>query len=670
MATRGGLGRLMAVDGEGCSDATTGEHWYTLLLAHDDATYPDAPKGKTTYVEAWDGGLSTRRILHFLCHLRTSGNGQEHRGLTVAYYFNYDVAMWLRDLSDGQREMLWEAGFTLWESPDDGPVYFLRYIPSKIFFVGEWRKEWGDILPDVYHWPGPHRLVYDVSGFEQKSFVRAMEEWGVPLPEEVATMKERRGDFTPEERERITDYCEEECAALCAYVRKLDVVLREEELALSAWHGGGAIASVMLKKHGVAERVRDPRDNPACMDAIMRAYFGGRNEIVQLGHLRDVRDYDVVSAYPAACLYVPDTVHGCWSYFDEGEWMGVLHPYSLVHVRWKMPDGVPFGPLPYRHKGGVYFPTRGEGWYHEVELARAFRYFQGYAHESAGGVWEVLDAWRWLSDDDEPSFPLDWVRDYAERRVRYKTTAPHRATVYKYGLNSLYGKFAQHASDPDKPPPYQCFYAAGFITAWTRAKLLDLAFRGHDGRDVVMFATDGLFCRDKREVIGDAPRLGEFGEEGVVEDGYYIQPGCWFGRDGQRRTRGFRRTTLDYDQVKAAWETEGPYAVVSFPERRFMGIGQCAGTGDWSRYGWWVEDVRSLGFYPDRKFLGVPPGGPMPPDVMPEWYPLRPFDMGREGCSEPFVPGKPRDPEAARAYIKELAERWAAEDQPDIGGEG
>jgi hypothetical protein len=649
---------VIALDGEGM-DTPEGDHLYTLLLARDNhpALGGKYPNGRTISIENYAEGLNTEQCLEFLLRLR-----KRRSTIVCAYYFNYDVTMWIKGgLSDAEKTTLWRSGWLVWRSATDRRLcYYLRYIPGKIFFVGEYRAGMGTAL-DLYHWDGRSCLVYDVSGFAQTSFIKAIKEWDVSEDvAAIAAMKQRRGSFTERDADEVRAYCRSECIALCEYVTKLDSTFQEEGITLQSWHGGGALASWFLKRERVAERVRDATDAGA-YQATVASYFGGRNEIAQMGHLTNVLDYDIASAYPAASLCVPDLVSGVWDHADVYDSDA---PYALWHCRWDTrTSGRVLGPLPFRYKKGVYFPHVGEGWVHACELSTVTKHFGGVGEHfwiDRGEVFHLADSAGTVVS------PFEFVRELAGRRVAYKRLEYRRSVPYKYGLNSIYGKLAQHAVDAEKDPPYRCYYAAGLITAITRAMLLELVYaNGMDDRDVVMFATDGVFCRRARTWhVSEQERLGYFGAAKVLRDGYFIQPGCWYSGDGRVRSRGYGAKSLDYPRIKDAWDRDGIHGHLTFHETRFVGLGTCAGTRNFDRYGCWLdedrypeESKRHLTFYPNRKVVGLGGDG--------DWVQLHPPEFpGLE--SEPYVPASLRDDRYAVAHLDELLALLHAEDQPDM----
>lgn len=166
---------IIAIDGEGISDDEQsldlfGEeigayHRYTLLAASTGA-----------FIESHD--LGTAECFDFLLSLSP-------KALIVGFSINYDINMMLKDVSYPKLVQLHEEGSTVWNG------YHITYIPSKQFILKHEGKEC---------------VVWDVFGYFQCSFVKALEEWKVGDNETVSaisTMKDKRGTFDDTEGSKL-----------------------------------------------------------------------------------------------------------------------------------------------------------------------------------------------------------------------------------------------------------------------------------------------------------------------------------------------------------------------------------------------------------------------------------------------------------------------------------
>jgi hypothetical protein len=143
----------------------------------------------------------------------------------------------------------------------------------------------------------------------------------------------------------------------------------------------------------------------------------------------------------------------------------------------------------------------------------------------------------WIAHQECDCQLFRWINDLYEERRRLGSKT--RGYPLKLGLNSLYGKMAQRCGRG----PYHDPVSAGFITAITRARLVEAI--GQDPHSVVMVATDaGLSTRQLSLDIGE--RLGQR-EEKIWPDLFIAQPGVyWSPSDLEKsvKSRGAPRSII------------------------------------------------------------------------------------------------------------------------------
>lgn len=401
------------------------------------------------------------------------------RGIMVGFSFHYDVCMLVRDMKDNMvRAIL---------SGEDVEVggWLIRYIARHLLSATQEKT---------------HVRIFDVWGFFQSSFEVALDRMHVPAPKAITWGKRNRARFQWQQRNRIEEYNQAECAALEMMCGKLREGMRSQGLEITMWYGPGALAGTALSK----ARARDQIVRcPAALRAVFdHAYFGGRIETLQLGHFPDATIYDVNSAYPEACLHLWDqsTKGQRWRFTRKWE---PDQRHSVWQVSWNLPEATYIGPLPFRRPDArIYFPRIGRGWYWWPEVELAKRLHGDAIRVHMGHVW----------DDGRPTVLERMVRDLYHRRQLLKAeNRDIEAHVVKLTLNSLYGKMAQSVGKA----PYQSFAWAGYVTSWVRARLRQ-AIYGYE-RDVIAFATDGVFLRGKPRFD---VRLGEDLGQWKREDGW------------------------------------------------------------------------------------------------------------------------------------------------------
>src|SRR5216684_2133969 len=357
---------FIAVDGEGSTSETpilifneNKKEWekyfpsiYQLLAAN--------VKGKIRSIERKEG-LSTVECLEFLLGLRY----RKQKLAVVGYGFTYDICNIVKDLH-------WKKLTGLAKDEviglyiDGNHRYKIRVIYKKSLEIWEMKrvgKKWKQQR---------YVRVYDAIGFFQTSFLRAIEEYGIGTPEQLALIesyKSRRGENLEADFEGWKEYNATECLLLTALMKDFAGLLKAENIKVSHWWGAGAIASAWYKEHNIKDYLVQSFGEP--IDTMIgQAYFGGQVQRLKIGIWNQpIYHYDICSAYPWAISEMPD-LHGEWretDHFEPGE------KWALYDIDWDLRgsvwDSCPYGPLPHRCKNNSnVYPMTGNGvfWYWEV----------------------------------------------------------------------------------------------------------------------------------------------------------------------------------------------------------------------------------------------------------------------------------------------------------------
>ena len=556
---------FVAIDGESVTDERPDAHRYVLLRTSDPAA---------CIVNA--DGLSTVECLNFL--LRQSAFGSKR--IFVAFGLGYDVNMILRDVPKETLRELWREGSVTWDSGKYD--YLLEWIPSKIFSV---TASTGDFRSSI--------KIYDVFGFFQSSFVRALETWDIGSDEFLKGMKDHRSDFTFDELETIDKYCLHECELLVELMDALRDALSDVGLQLRSWLGAGAIASALMKKNHV-EKAMTPvgiHRSPNIDDVILTGYYGGRTELFQQGEFaRHVTARDINSAYPYQAIQLPSMV---------GQWrrMRQYDPslsWAIWRVDWRMDDDVILAPFPYRRKRAITYPLSGSGYYHACEVNAALSLYPDSLRIGSGYSFEP---------NNPEEKPFAFIRDVYAQRKALKAQGHAGEKVLKLGINSVYGKLAQGSSRDGRIPPFQDYFWAGRITAGTRAMVLEAAAQRAD--ELIGIATDGIMFAGLGPPIPDSSDLGGW-ERKSLTDFFIAQPGMYEAtqEDGNRlqHSRGFFTREIDWPALRGEWSSNGPYGIVARPSTRFVGLGSALMRKDFGIWRTWHESERVLRLYSSRKF--------------------------------------------------------------------
>lgn len=578
---------FIAVDGEAIPDR------YNLLMCSNGESVINMKE------------LTTPECFDFLLSQVSSETGRRHKKkpVFVCFGLNYDVNMWLRDLSREALEAVWSLGEAVYcpkGSGNDWTLWYkLTWLPGHMFRIQK---------------NGASVTIYEVWGFFQSSFVTALGKWGLEATPEMKFMKSHRGDFSTTEIDRVKDYCLSECNLLVQLMDKLEEACVEAEIVPRQWMGAGSLAGKLLSSRKwmkVAHRYDRDIGPDEAQEPILCAYFGGRVELLKQGEFKHVHTADIRSAYPHAITQLPSLEHSRLVHrkgYNPGE------PHALWHVRWSDLHG-PIMPFPVRCKKTISYPTNGEGWYHACEVYEAL---------NLGYRFEVLEGWV-LENDGGDNPPFAWIPDLFRLRAQWKAEDKPAEKVLKLALNSTYGKLAQGVGHKNLPP-WQSYFWAGEVTARTRARMLEAAHTvGFE--NCIMISTDGLFHVNHRAKIADMNKLGGW-ETGSYDSLFAARAGVYLAeKDGERiaRTRGFYTPKwdsenkvwigeVDFDKLRGEYASHGVYGKLEYESKRYIGIGSALMRKEFSVWRTWEADKkRVINLMPSGKRV-TPDGAFLPLD--------------------------------------------------------
>lgn len=555
------------VDGEGGGFDDLGRQRYLLLRA-----------GEFLQFEG-NRDLTTDDCLGFIA-------GLPHDRLYIAYYFDYDVTMILRHVSQKVRERILRPVFFGIAGERRATYvgdYEVEYMPRKYFKVKHVRqKDWVQIN--------------DVGSFFQCSFVKAITDWECGTPEQramIAANKALRAGFDDMTDNEI-EYNKIECQMLEELMTKFRTVCTDTGYIPARWQGPGYLASAMMKQHGIPKRKEFGLD-PELLDFTNAAYYGGRFELFKIGSVKNVHENDINSAYPYAMLTLPCLSHGTWYKGSGRPPDGSLY---AAKISFNHPTALTICHFPIRDtkSGSIYWPIRGNGIYWSCEIDAAI----------ATGTCDVEYQEHWVYEKQCDCHPFDFVTDvFNKRKTLGKAT---KGYALKLAINSLYGKTAQSIGSA----PYANPIWAGIITATTRAMLIR-AYAPIDSRNVVMLATDGIYTTEPLPLLPSGGLLGEW--EGKLHDEMFlIQPGIYFSSASKDRpkTRGApMATVLRYEQqfrdTFATWAKNPPelmhfyamtgrYPYVELDLHVFIGLKLAQAWNKPDEAGKWKDVVRKISF--------------------------------------------------------------------------
>jgi DNA polymerase type B, organellar and viral len=435
-------------DGEG-KNFPDGTH-RMVLLSNSDEEYVYNPEG-----------LSTIECIQFLLQKR-------EKKKDVWFSFGYDVTKILTDvplLAQHEHdffnlEHLWKRTETYYKG------FHIKYIPRKIFSITRDSTE-------RFH-------STDIFSFFQVSFLKACDKWGIDASA-IEQGKADRNIFDTYTFEDILTYNFLELRYAKELVTRLYFAFKDCNLVPSSWHGPGALAQTFFRKNNMLDHFRTKENTLVEMDIpIRQAYFGGRIDIAKIGEI-DCYNYDIISAYPHG---LTDCISLGNVYWHHQPFPFVDDRHALYHVVWDIKQDVQWGPFPWRRENGcVLFPSSGEGWYWGVEVLAAERLFGNQIQRKEAYYPMVIK-----------TFPLKHLIEEAYEKRNKIGRHTGAGIAIKILLNSLYGKLAQSIGSKK----WQNYIWAGYITAFTRAKILD-AIKLLGDSNVVAIATDGIFTYKQME---------------------------------------------------------------------------------------------------------------------------------------------------------------------------
>lgn len=540
----------VGIDGEATNDGR-----FVMLTAASDDGWSDV----VMVDDPERDELSTRDCFDFLLRI-------PDRYLCWGFTFGYDVNMMLRDMlrddsvDQERREAvlrrLHDANNVRWRN------YRIEYIDDKVFSVAP--TEW--IGPGKSRAiPGSTRVVWDMFPWVQCSFVKWLRDWKLTddaTIDEIERMKGQREHFTAADMDAMAAYNMSECQLLARGANKLlDLLDAAGVPRLSKFYSPAQSGKAVMRREGVLDH-RKVFKRIEINEAIDAAYYGGRSEVAVVGPVEGpLYAYDINSAYPAAATQLPCLAHGRWRTMPL---TAKLDDLSLVRVSWRVPSGTTWGPLPVRPKtGSNRWPCAGEGWYWGVEAKAASRHARLKVHEH----------YRFYPVCDHR--PFAYLSDIYDDRAKLKRDGDESQIILKLTLNATYGVLAEHPHKNQRmPPKFRSLMWAGWITAKTRAMLLEQL-----DDDVVYLATDALVTRRPIALPGvgdDTPPLG--GWDLVTYDEMFIAgAGRYWARKGDAwlpgKTRGLAGGELNRDEVFDAWARDGRDGEIVKVRRRFIGLG-------------------------------------------------------------------------------------------------
>lgn len=438
------------------------------------------------------------------------------------------------------------AQYVGWNSDYDARA-ILAYAPRRWLelLVRTGRETWPGTSWRVTYYPG--KLLEIRNGQGGFALYDAMQFFGGSLRKAASIVGLKKGEpgvpwdqIGPAMRSggdaarQIVRYCESDaqiCAALWQYCdRALRALRVDTTRPLSPAH---------LAARYFIPNPKSIRPAAYAQDVGEQAYYGGRSEVFQRGRFRNVRYYDIHSAYPWALSKMP-----AWDTLQPTR--DLEHAVmAIVTADLDIPRDVPMGPVPVRDGGVLLYPV-GRICRYTMDL-HTFRML-------ARSRWiaKIRRVYAWAPDPyvaPRPQFPQ------IPRLYRLKESGPAMRLAAKLMLNGVSGKLAELREDfAEVSWPggdvvlsdgtmlcrnLSCasrtnFVMAAHCTGAVRARLYDTMMMAPDR--IISCATDGIFARGDLPLTC-GPGMGQWGRD-IIPD--HIQIACGIYLHGPMQTiRGF-----------------------------------------------------------------------------------------------------------------------------------
>src|SRR5215472_138749 len=512
----------------------------------------------------------------------------------VGFAFDYDVNMILKDIPQRLLKHLAVYGIVHWKG------YRIEHIPNKWFSVS--RKEGSKKITAT---------IWDVFGFFLCKYTTALTRYEIATIaqiEEIARGKDRRGTFTYADFDFVLSYWQQEISFGPQLMDKMREACYDNGLFITQWHGSGALASYMLRKH----KVNDWHSKEVPYDArvaIQTAYAGGRFHPFRCGLLdKPIYTADINSAYIYACSLLPRLDNGKWRRLrNDAIDRGNLARFGVYHISYfadrdgantkdNMRRGA-FGEIyPLFHRNNrhrIFWPRRVDGWFWTPEA-------ETVANDPNA---EFLEAWVY---DDDGTYPFEWVNVEFNKRLDLQHDGNPAEKTLKWALAAMYGAMARRVGwdrKKRKPPKSHELAWAGFITSWCRAEMYKLGYECWRRGGLISIDTDGVTSsvpispewlpRGVGEKLGQW-KLEQF--EGIL----YWQSGVYWlkGKDGQwstAKTRGIKRGSLPVEAGLEALANSNfntrPFkqATIRTTRERFIGYKAAMASGSFKEWRTWQK---------------------------------------------------------------------------------
>lgn len=486
-------------------------------------------------------GISTREALAFLWSLSFLRIEVKQKAVLVCFDSAVDFELLLRNLTKTQKNNLFGITRRLEEKTKGTPLYEPPPINGReVTEALGYRMSM--LLGKVFRLTRQKRAaltIFDIEAFFACGDLR--ETVKKFLNQDIARVEDNKlALFESVTEDALLKRCFQEAGYIKQLAEKVEKTIAPLDLKLRQFYGPSAIAARLLTKWGArkeAKRLHEKNSASELLKAIDCAFFGSRVELIKNGTIKDVRTFDLNSAFAYAVtllskFYKP--LRFTRKYRDS-----YSEPFSCWLVDYDLPESVSLGVLPTRSStGSISFRGRGRGyfWQPEVDYLRQ-RYPESFSVK-----------WGYVGPYEQVSFAPK-VYEVYDYRQQLKAAGDKGESIIKLALANLYGKLAQNVGSAH----FQCRAWAGWITSLVRRLMLEAVTGIED--QVISFNQDAVHLMGVDAVgIELGCELGQWKREQYAE-GFYTAPGLYDLRNESATVKSAKRgTNLDLDWLRIATE--------------------------------------------------------------------------------------------------------------------
>jgi hypothetical protein len=231
---------FLSLDGEGGGEDPLGRQHYLMMSAA-------GIDGQDEFILHNDGAPpQTVDTLEFILSLPKNR-------ILVCFGLGYDATQILRGLPsrvlqeviDGRKDKNGNLCYTFWKE------YAIQYQQGQFLRINRIDRSGSKPKP----LKNGSRTIWEVRGFFQCTFLKAITDWNIGTEEERAIVKKNKdlrnkfNKLTPE----ITEYCKLECRLLATMMEEFREACHAAGIFPRQWAGAGRLADAMLTQHRAAK---------------------------------------------------------------------------------------------------------------------------------------------------------------------------------------------------------------------------------------------------------------------------------------------------------------------------------------------------------------------------------------------------------------------------------